>query len=45
VLVNHAPAGIEGGPRAALAKPDSSKPINKRKYGVDTVTARVQVDF
>ena len=35
---------IEGGPQAA-ARPDSSKPINKRKYGVDTILTRVQVDF
>ena len=45
VLLNYAHAEIEGGPHAAVAEPNSSKPINKRKYGVDTVTARVQVDF
>jgi len=28
-----------------VAEPTSSKPINKRKYGVDTILTRVQVDF
>ena len=45
VLLNFAHAEIEGGPQAAVAKPDSSKPINKRKYGVDAILTRVQVDF
>src|SRR5687767_3251911 len=45
VLLNYAHAEIEGGPQAAVAEPDSSKPINKRKYGVDTILTRVQVDF
>ena len=45
ILLNYGHAQIEGGPQAAVAKPDSSKPINKRKYGVDTLLARVQVDF
>ena len=45
VLLNYGHAEIEGGPQASVAEPNSSKPINKRKYGVDTVTARVQVDF
>ncbi len=45
VLVNYAHAAIEGGPQAALAEPDSSQPINKRNYGVDSFLARVQLDF
>jgi phosphate-selective porin OprO/OprP len=45
VLLNYAHAEIEGGPQAAAAEPNSSKPINKRKYGVDTILTRVQVDF
>jgi len=38
-------AAITGGPFAAAVKPTSSKPIDERKYGVDTVAARAQVDF
>jgi len=45
VLVNYSHASIEGGPQAATAEPDSSKDIDERKYGVDTVQARFQVDF
>jgi phosphate-selective porin OprO and OprP len=45
VLFNFAHAEIEGGPQAAVAEPTSSKPIHKRKYGVDTILTRVQVDF
>ena len=45
VLLNYSHAFIEGGPNAAQVKPDSSKDINKRKYGNDTVQARFQVDF
>ena len=45
VLVNYTHSWITGGPQAAAVKPDSSKPVDKRKYGVDTVAARFQVDF
>jgi phosphate-selective porin OprO/OprP len=45
VLINYSHASIEGGPLAATVKPDSSKPLDKRKYGVDTVQARFQIDF
>ena len=45
VMLNFAHAEIEGGPQAAVAKPDSSKPINKRKYGVDTAAIRAQLEF
>lgn len=45
ILLNYAHARIEGGPQAATVKPTSTDPIDKRKYGVDTVAARVQVDF
>lgn len=38
-------AEITGGPFAATVKPTSSKPIDERKYGVDTVAARAQIDF
>ena len=47
VLLNYSHASIEGGPLAATVEPTKpgSKPINKRKYGVDAVQARFQVDF
>lgn len=45
VLLNYSHAFIEGGPFADDVKPDSSKPFNKRKYGVDTVQTRFQIDF
>ncbi len=45
VLLNYSHASIEGGPFAAQVKPDSDKPINKRKYGNATVQMRFQVDF
>lgn len=45
VLVNYTHSWITGGPYAATVEPDSSKPVDKRKYGVDTVAARFQVDF
>lgn len=38
-------AAITGGPFATTVKPTSSKPIDERKYGVDTVAARAQIDF
>jgi phosphate-selective porin OprO/OprP len=45
VLINYSHASIEGGPFAATVKPDSSKPLDERKYGNDTVQARFQIDF
>ncbi|MBA3668170.1 MAG: hypothetical protein H0W65_10685 [Sphingomonas sp.] len=47
VLLNYSHAFIEGGPLAATVEPTtpSSEPIDKRKFGVDTVQARFQVDF
>ncbi len=45
VLLNYSHAFIEGGPFADDVKPESSKPFDKRKYGVDTVQARFQIDF
>lgn len=36
---------IEGGPLAAIARPASADPINQRSYSVDTVAARMQIDF
>ena len=47
VLLNYSHASIKGGPLAATVEPTtpSSDPIDERKYGVDTVQARFQVDF
>lgn len=45
ILVNYTHSRITGGPQAATVKPDSSKPVDKRQYGVDTVAARFQLDF
>ncbi len=45
VLLNYSHASITGGPQAATVEPTSTKPVDKRKYGVDTVQARVQIDF
>ena len=36
---------VTGGPRAATVVPTSTKPVNKRQYGVDTFAVRAQVDF
>ena len=36
---------VTGGPRAATVDPTSTKPINKRKYGVDTAAIRAQLEF
>lgn len=36
---------IEGGPRAGLVKPLSSRPIYDRKYSTDAAVVRAQIDF
>lgn len=36
---------VTGGPRAAALDPTSTKPVNKRKYGVDTAAIRAQLEF
>lgn len=38
-------AAITGGPFAATVEPTSGKPVDERKYGVDAVAARAQIDF
>ncbi|MEO6114196.1 MAG: porin [Sphingomicrobium sp.] len=45
VLLNYSHAQITGGPSASTVEPSSSKPVDKRKYGNDTVQARFQIDF
>ena len=36
---------VTGGPRAAAVVPDSTRPANKRKFGVDTAAVRAQLEF
>jgi phosphate-selective porin OprO/OprP len=36
---------VTGGPRAAVADPASTDPVNKRDFGVNTAAVRAQVDF
>lgn len=45
VYLQYSHAAITGGPLAATVRPTSTKPIDERKYGVDTVAARAQIDF
>jgi phosphate-selective porin OprO/OprP len=45
VLLNYSHAFVTGGPFAGTVEPTSSKPLDERKYGVDAVQTRVQVDF
>jgi phosphate-selective porin OprO/OprP len=44
-LVQYVRTEVEGGPSAALAKPTSTKPLDERKYGFDSVAVRAQFDF
>jgi hypothetical protein len=43
--LQYARAEISGGPQAAFVDPTSTAPLNERSYGVDSVTARAQIDF
>jgi phosphate-selective porin OprO/OprP len=43
--LQYARAGIEGGPQAAAVESGSTRPLDKRSYNVDVVTARAQIDF
>ena len=45
MLFQYSHAFIEGGPLAATVKPNDSKPLNLRKYGVDVFMTRAQIDF
>lgn len=45
ILLNYSHASIKGGPLAAQVESDSTKPIDERKYGNDTVQMRFQIDF
>lgn len=43
--LQYARARIEGGPQAAAVEPGSTRPLDKRSYNVDALTARAQIDF
>jgi phosphate-selective porin OprO/OprP len=45
LMAQYGHVDVTGGPRAATVDPLSLKPVNKRKYGVNTFGARAQVDF
>ena len=44
-MLNYGHIMVEGGPLAAIVKPLSLDPVDQRKYGVDLLTARMQIDF
>jgi phosphate-selective porin OprO/OprP len=44
-LVQYVRTEVEGGPFAAAAAPTSTKPIDKRTYGFDSIAMRAQFDF
>jgi phosphate-selective porin OprO/OprP len=44
-IVQYVHTDVEGGPFAATAKPTSTKPIDQRSYGVDSLALRAQFDF
>jgi phosphate-selective porin OprO/OprP len=45
LYLQYSHAEIEGGPFAATVRPASSKPVDQRKYGVDVIMTRAQIDF
>ncbi len=44
-LFQYSHAQITGGPQAAIVEPTSTRALDDRKYGVDVVMTRAQVDF
>jgi phosphate-selective porin OprO and OprP len=44
-MINYGHVAVEGGPLAALVDPTSTLPVDERKYGVDVVAARMQIEF
>ena len=43
--LQYARSQISGGPSAAVVEPTSTPRLDERSYGVDSVTARAQIDF
>lgn len=44
-MVNYGKIDVTGGPLAAQVDPTSTVPINERKFGVDVLQTRIQIDF
>lgn len=44
-LLQYTRTEVQGGPLAATAKPTSTKPLDERSYGFDSVAVRAQFDF
>lgn len=44
-LLQFAHTEVQGGPFAATVQPGSTKPLDKRSYGVNSAAVRAQVDF
>ena len=44
-MVNYGHFAVKGGPVAQAVRPLSSVPIDQRKYGVDVLQTRLQIDF
>lgn len=44
-LLQYVRTEVEGGPFAAAVKPTSTKPVDQRSYGFDSVALRAQFDF
>ena len=44
-IVQYVRTEVKGGPSAAAAKPTSTKPLDERTYGFDSVAVRAQFDF
>lgn len=45
LMVNYARIEIDGGPLAAIVKPLSGRPVDRREYGTDFVAVRLAVDW
>ncbi len=44
-MLNYGRVDVEGGPLAATVDPLSTTPVDQRKYSVDVLAARMQVEF
>lgn len=44
-MVNYARIDVEGGPLAAQVDPTSTLPVSQRKYGLNVLQTRIQIDF
>lgn len=45
LMVNYGRIEVEGGPLAAQVDPTSTLPVSQRKYGVNVLQTRFQIDF